>query len=89
LAQGQVDFVQNCGICHTVRGTLAHGRVGPDLSHLMTRKTIAAGTLPNTIGALSGWISEPQRIKPGNQMPDLNLPVAQLDHIRNFLATLN
>ncbi|MBV9374402.1 MAG: c-type cytochrome, partial [Alphaproteobacteria bacterium] len=87
-AQGEADFVIHCGICHTVRGTRAGGRVGPDLTHLMTRMTIAAGTLPNTIGYLLGWIAEPQHVKPGNYMPDLDLTGPQLTRIGAFLRTL-
>ena len=86
--QGETEFVGHCGICHTVRGTRAGGRVGPDLSHLMTRMTIASGTLPNTIGYLSGWIVEPQHVKPGNYMPNLDLSGPQLTRIRAFLETL-
>jgi cytochrome c oxidase subunit II len=86
--QGESDFIGHCGICHTIRGTRAGGRVGPDLSHLMTRLTIASGTLPNTAGYLSGWIAEPQHLKPGNYMPDLDLSGPQLAGIRSFLATL-
>ena len=51
-------FIAKCGICHEVRGTLAGGRLGPDLSHLMTRRTIAAATIPNTPGYLSSWIAD-------------------------------
>jgi cytochrome c oxidase subunit II len=87
--QAESDFVGHCGICHTVRGTRAGGRVGPDLSHLMTRLTIASGTLPNTPGYLSGWIAEPQHLKPGNYMPDLDLSGPQLTSIRSFLETLH
>ena len=54
----------------------------------MTRLTIASGTLPNTPGYLSGWIAEPQHLKPGNYMPDLDLSGPQLASIRSFLATL-
>jgi cytochrome c oxidase subunit 2 len=86
--QGESEFVGHCGICHTVRGTRAGGRVGPDLSHLMTRRTIASGTLPNTIGYLSGWIVDPQHVKPGNYMPNLDLSGPQLTRIRAFLETL-
>jgi cytochrome c oxidase subunit 2 len=89
LAQGQGDFVAHCGICHTVRGTQAGGRVGPDLTHLMGRGAIAAETLPNTIGYLSGWISDPQALKPGNLMPTLTLSPQELTAIRSFLATLH
>jgi cytochrome c oxidase subunit II len=89
VQQGENDFVGHCGICHSVRGTRAGGRVGPDLSHLMTRLTIASGTLPNTPGYLSGWIAEPQHLKPGNYMPNLDLSGPQLATIRSFLATLH
>jgi len=71
-----------------VRGTVAMGRLGPDLSHLMSRSTIAAGSLPNTIGYLSGWIADPQDIKPGVLMPVLDLSGPQLNSIREFLGTL-
>lgn len=86
--EGQVDFLVHCGICHAVRGTAAGGRLGPDLSHLMSRQTIAAGTLPNTPGYLSGWIADPQRVKPGNLMPILDLSGPQLASIRDYLETL-
>jgi cytochrome c oxidase subunit 2 len=88
LADAQSAFVRNCAVCHTVRGTAANGKVGPDLSHLMQRQTIAAATLPNSIGALSGWISNPQHIKPGNLMPTLDLSAADLNRVRDFLQTL-
>jgi cytochrome c oxidase subunit 2 len=85
---GQTDFVQKCGICHTVRGTRAHGIIGPDLSHLMQRRSIAAGTLANNAGNLAGWISNPQAIKPGSQMPQPEISPAQLQQILAFLQTL-
>lgn len=87
-ANAQSAFVRNCAVCHAVRGTTASGKVGPDLSHLMQRQTIAAATLPNSIGALSGWISNPQHIKPGNLMPTLDLSAADLNSVRDFLQTL-
>ena len=62
-----------------MRGTRAGGILGPDLTHLMTRTTIAAGTLPNTPGYLSAWIADPQRIKPGSLMPPLDLSGPELD----------
>lgn len=85
---GETDFIQKCGVCHTVRGTPAHGIVGPNLSHLMQRHTIAAGTLANNTGDLAGWISNPQAIKPGSQMPQPEISPAQLQHILAFLQTL-
>ncbi len=87
-AAGETDFIQKCGVCHTVRGTPAHGIVGPDLSHLMQRHTIAAGTLVNNTGNLAGWISNPQAIKPGSKMPQPEISPAQLQRILAFLQTL-
>lgn len=68
--RGQEVFLTSpCVMCHTIRGTPAGGRVAPDLTHLSSRLTLAAGTLPNTPGHLAGWIIDPQAIKPGNKMP--------------------
>jgi cytochrome c oxidase subunit 2 len=86
---GQTHFVLRCGACHTVRGTRAGGELGPDLTHLMSRTTIAAGMLPNTVGHLSGWVANPQFIKPANEMPNLDLSGPQLDVIRSYLLTLD
>jgi len=89
LARGEKAFVFHCGACHTVRGTKAGGTVAPDLTHLMSRKTIASGALPNNIGTLSGWIANPQALKPGTLMPTLYLSGPELTDIRSYLATLN
>jgi cytochrome c oxidase subunit 2 len=85
---GQSAFVVRCGGCHAVRGTDAGGILGPDLSHLMSRSTIAAGTLPNDAGHLSAWIADPQSIKPGSLMPTLSLSGPELMQIRTFLESL-
>jgi cytochrome c oxidase subunit 2 len=85
---GELRFIGHCGACHTVRGTLANGDVGPDLTHLMSRTTIAAGELPNNPGFLSGWIANPQNLKPGSLMPDPELSGPDLASIRSFLVTL-
>jgi cytochrome c oxidase subunit II len=85
---GETAFVQKCGLCHAVRGTRAGGIVGPDLSHLMQRRTIAAGTLPNNIGYLAAWIADPQRKKPGNIMPKPDISAAELQQIITYLQTL-
>lgn len=77
-----------CGLCHAVRGTMAGSSYGPDLTHLMSRRTIAAGILPNNPGALTGWIQSPQGVKPGALMPDQHLNGAQLNDIRDYLETL-
>jgi cytochrome c oxidase subunit 2 len=70
LAQGRAVFERSrCGVCHTVRGTPAQGRLAPDLTHFGSRIAIAAGTLPNTQGAIAGWIAGTQHLKPGSLMP--------------------
>jgi cytochrome c oxidase subunit II len=86
---GEHMFESHCGICHTVRGTLAGGTVAPDLTHIMSRETLAAGTLQNTSGNLSGWIDNPQSIKPGTLMPNLYLSGPELTDIATYLRTLN
>ena len=88
VESGETAFIQKCGVCHTVRGTRAGGIVGPDLSHLMQRRIIAAGTLPNTVGSLAGWIADPQHIKPGSLMPQPEVSPAQLQKIVAYLQTL-
>jgi len=77
-----------CAVCHTIRGTSAGGRVGPDLTHLASRTHIAAGTLPNTRGHLAGWIANSQAIKPGNRMPPMPLPAADFHALLDYLETL-
>lgn len=89
IQAGQEQFILRCGVCHTVRGTRAGGNVGPDLTHLMSRTTLAAAMLPNTVGHLSGWVANPQFIKPGTKMPNLELSGPELDLIRSYLLTLD
>ena len=60
-----------CSLCHTVRGTPALGTVGPDLTHVGSRQSIAAGLMPNTLATLEGWIANAQALKPGVQMPPI------------------
>jgi len=72
-AVGQQIFSKGaCATCHSVRGTDARGESGPDLTHVASRRTIAAGSLPNSLGSIEGWIADPQAIKPGAAMPTLN-----------------
>lgn len=73
IAAGEHAFVYHCGICHMVRGSGAAGQPGPDLTHLMSRSILAGGILTNKVANLSGWIANPQEIKPGTHMPDLYL----------------
>jgi cytochrome c oxidase subunit 2 len=78
-----------CALCHTVRGTMAGGRLGPDLTHLAGRRTIAAGTVANTRGNLLGWIENPQAFKPGTLMPAVPLAGRQLDDLTTYLQSLH
>jgi cytochrome c oxidase subunit 2 len=84
----QVFLTHSCVMCHTISGTDAGSRAGPDLTHLASRHTIAAGTLPNTTGALAGWILDPQRLKPGTQMPPNALSGDDLQALVSYLQSL-
>jgi cytochrome c oxidase subunit 2 len=83
-----VFLTHTCVMCHTIRGTDAGSRVGPDLTHVASRNMIAAETLPNTPGALAGWIVDPQRIKPGNKMTPNPLAPDDLNALVAYLRTL-
>jgi cytochrome c oxidase subunit 2 len=77
-----------CINCHAVRGTVATGRFGPDLTHLMSRATIAAGADLLTPASLRAWIRDPDHIKPGALMPAMNLDEAALEPLVAYLETL-
>ena len=77
-----------CAMCHNITGTLAGGQSAPDLTHLGSRSTIAAGSLPNTRGYLAGWIADPQHVKPGNRMPAPGLNDEQLQSVLAYLESL-
>src|SRR4051812_45473649 len=85
----QVFLESPCVMCHTIRGTKAGAVVAPDLTHLASRQTIAAGTLPNNRGSLGGWIVDSQSIKPGNKMPPNNLSGEDLNALLAYLQSLN
>jgi cytochrome c oxidase subunit II len=71
LAGGRAAFMRGgCGECHTVRGTDARGDLGPDLTHVGSRRSLGAGVLHNHVGTMAGWIAGTQAIKPGSLMPD-------------------
>jgi cytochrome c oxidase subunit 2 len=84
----EVFTTERCGRCHTIRGTEAAGQAGPDLTHLASRFTIAAGTLPNTAAHRRAWIANPQASKPGNQMPPTPLADSDLAALVSYLGTL-
>jgi len=78
----------SCVNCHTIAGTAANGRFGPDLTHVMSRDTIASGVAPNTRENLRRWIRNPDDIKPGSRMPSMNLTEQELDAVTAYLASL-
>lgn len=74
LEHGRRMFLEaGCGACHTIRGTPANGTIGPDLTHVGGRLSLAAGILPNNAGTFAGWIADSRRIKPENHMPSFNI----------------
>lgn len=77
-----------CAMCHAIRGTLATGRAGPDLTHFGSRRSVAAGTLTMSRGAIQGWIAQPQALKPGTMMPPVPLSGADADAASRYLMGL-
>jgi cytochrome c oxidase subunit 2 len=79
----------SCLVCHTIRGTIAGGKLGPDLTHIASRRSIAADTVPLTADYLGAWIADPQHLKPGTQMPPGDLAGADLSALVAYLMGLN
>jgi cytochrome c oxidase subunit II len=77
-----------CYTCHAIKGTEADATIGPDLTHIASRRTLGAGTIANNHGNLAGWIVNPQVIKPGNRMPRTHLEPDQLHDLLEYLGTL-
>jgi cytochrome c oxidase subunit 2 len=89
VAEGRDVFLHNaCISCHTIRGTVATGRFGPDLTHVASRDTIASGSVPNTPANLREFIDNPANFKPGALMPPMHLNSHDLDAVTAYLATL-
>jgi cytochrome c oxidase subunit 2 len=87
---GERAFMSDqCASCHRIAGTVAQGTVGPDLTHVASRRTLASNTILNTPAELQAWISDPQAIKPGVRMPDLGLSHARVAQIVSYLETLH
>jgi cytochrome c oxidase subunit 2 len=84
----QVFMSHSCVMCHSIGGTKAHARYGPDLTHVASRMSLAAGTLPNVVGHMAGWIIDPQRVKPGAQMPQNNLEPEDFTALVEYLHSL-
>jgi cytochrome c oxidase subunit II len=86
---GQQLFMHDdCASCHEIRGTKAAATIGPDLTHLATRSTLAAAAIPNDPAELAAWLANPQAIKPGDRMPDLGLSKTEIAQIVAYLDSL-
>jgi cytochrome c oxidase subunit 2 len=87
--KGQDFFLRtSCILCHSISGTPAHATIGPNLSHIASRPTIAAGTLPNNRGNLGGWILDAQHIKPGCKMPQNPMSSDNLEALLDYIESL-
>jgi cytochrome c oxidase subunit 2 len=89
-AAAAATFAEQCGACHTVRGTAAAGSRGPDLTHVGSRLTLGAARLPRNAGTMAGWIAANQHLKPGNLMPEFrHLDGATLRGLADYLEALD
>lgn len=86
--QGRDVFMRVCIACHTVEGTSARSEIGPDLTHIASRRTIAAGILDNTPENMARWLRRPQEVKPGNQMEIPRLSEDQIEALVAYMETL-
>ena len=84
----EVFLSKSCPLCHTIRGTDASGRVGPELTHVGSRTHLAAATLANDDAALRAWIADPHDFKPGVRMPQNPLAADELDALVAYLRGL-
>jgi cytochrome c oxidase subunit 2 len=88
--RGRGLFLQRCSVCHTVRGTTAEGKLGPDLTHVASRTSLAAGILQNNRANIAAWINSSQQIKPGNLMPSMNMfSGEELSALTAYVASLD
>ncbi len=83
-----IFYATSCVNCHTINGSKAQGKFGPDLTHLMSRETLGAGVKPNDAENLRKWVRDPQQSKQGCFMPDMQLTDAELDQLIAYLLTL-
>jgi cytochrome c oxidase subunit 2 len=89
VSEGRHIFQRtSCVNCHAIAGTPANGRFGPDLTHVMSRDTLASGIVANTPDNLRRWIQNPDGIKPGSRMPAMNLTAQELDALTAYLVSL-
>ncbi len=85
----ELFLAQSCVNCHRVRGSKANGRYAPDLTHLMSRQTLASGEIENTAENLARWVRDPQAIKPGCLMPAFGLGDREQEKIVRYLSSLH
>ena len=84
----QVTTGGACAACHVIRGTPAAGRPGPDLTHIASRRSIAAGLMPFSRASVQGWIAQPAALKPGTNMPAVSLSPSDADAVARYLESL-
>lgn len=84
----EVFSEKNCVNCHSIAGLMTRGRLAPDLTHVGSRTTLAAGTLPNTPESLSKWLKDPQSVKMGVRMPEIGLNTDQIEDLTVYLEGL-
>ncbi len=84
----KIFFATSCVNCHAIRGTSAQGVFGPDLTHLMSRQTIASGAAPLSRDTLRAWVRDPQQLKVGCLMPNMQITDKEVDQIVAYLETL-
>ncbi|MGH7711104.1 MAG: cytochrome c oxidase subunit II [Gemmatimonadaceae bacterium] len=85
---GAAVFGRACAYCHMVRGTSSLGKLGPDLTHFGSRRTLASATLENSPQHLAAWLADPQRVKPGTRMPTVPLSAPELAAVVAYVAGL-
>jgi cytochrome c oxidase subunit II len=83
---GSQLFVEKCGSCHAIRGTTANANVGPDLTHVGSRSSLAALTIPNSAERMREWLRDPQQLKPGSSMPAVALTAVQIRKLAAYLG---
>lgn len=89
VSKGKQAFLaQTCINCHRIQGTIAKGTYAPDLTHLMSRQTLASGMVPNTPDNLRRWIADPQKLKEGALMPAFGLSKSDQEAIVRYLLSL-
>jgi cytochrome c oxidase subunit 2 len=84
----QVFMERSCVMCHTVQGSGANAVFGPDLTHVASRQTLASGVLPNNRQQMAAWVTQPQKVKPGTNMPATALSGEELEALLDYLGTL-